>query len=93
MKNHSMNSDRPVYTPGHNVFGQRAETHYIKLEKETAFSQMIDVFWQIHEADGRIEFTIDSSNFDNNEEVNEIISAAERFVSWLIMIEHGFSAA
>ena len=54
------------YTPGRNVFGLKAETHFIVLERESAFEQMIDAMFQL---DGKtIEFTVDLSCFDGYED-------------------------
>ena len=39
--------DNIPYTPGRNVFGDRAETHLIVLKRETAFQQMMDCICQL----------------------------------------------
>ena len=36
-----------AYTPGRNVFGEKAETHLIVLKRETAFQQMMDAICQL----------------------------------------------
>ena len=54
----------PYYTPGRNIFGEIAETHFIVLKKETAFEQMLDAVRQL---DGSVkEFTFDHSCFNDN---------------------------
>ena len=54
------------YTPGRNVFGEKAETHFIVLKRETAFEQYMDAICQL---DGStMEFTFDLSCFDGHED-------------------------
>ena len=54
------------YTPGRNVFGDKAETHLVVLKRETAFEQMMDCICQL---DGSTkEFTFDMRCFDGHKE-------------------------
>ena len=50
------------YTPGRNMFGEKAETHLIVLKRETAFEQMMDCTCQL-DGSKTIEFTYDCSCF------------------------------
>ncbi len=64
------------YTPGRNMFGEKAETHLIILEKETAFQQIMDCVCQL---DGsKKEFTFDPSCFaDCMDEYREIMAKVQ----------------
>lgn len=62
-----------TYTPGRNIFGQRAETHLVVLERETAFQQIMDCICQL---DGSTkEFTLDCTNFNGHEDELDEITA------------------
>ena len=62
----------PYYTPGRNIFGQIAETHYIVLKKETAFEQMLDAVRQL---DGTVkEFNFNTTCFKDDPEAFEEIA-------------------
>ena len=64
-KNHATRN-KSSYTPGRNVFGEKAETHLIVLKRETAFEQMVECICQL---DGSTkEFTFDMRCFDGHEE-------------------------
>ena len=45
-KNHKTCNNIP-YTPGRNMFGETAETHFIVLKRETAFEQIMDCVCQL----------------------------------------------
>ena len=65
------------YTPGRNAFGEKAETHYIVLERDTAFEQMMDGLLSLD--GGKKEFTYDMSCFNGHEdEMAEVIAKVER---------------
>ena len=64
------------YTPGYNVFGNKAKTQLIVLDRETAFEQMMDAICQL---DGEMEFTFDSSCFIGHEEEREEVMAKVAF--------------
>ena len=62
-----------AYTPGRNAFGQKAETHLVVLERETAFDQLMDCICQL---DGSTkEFTFDMRCFNGHEEELDEIMA------------------
>ena len=71
MKKRAKKSNRKnsYYTEGRNMFGDKAETHFIVLEKETALSQIINAVCQLDGSDK--EFTIDSSCFNDCPEEGE----------------------
>ena len=55
-----------AYTPGRNVFGEKAETHLIVLKRETALQQILDCIGQL---DGSTkEFTFDMRCFNGHED-------------------------
>ena len=55
-KNRTTRNNIP-YTSGRNMFGEKAETHFIVLKRETAFQQIMDCISQL---DGSSkEFTFD----------------------------------
>ena len=66
-----------AYTPGRNMFGERAETHLIVLERETALQQVLDAICQL---DGSTkEFTFDSSCFIGHEDEYDQVMATVQF--------------
>ena len=71
--------NNPAYTPGRNVFGEKAETHLIVLERETAFEQMMDAICQL---DGSTkEFTFDMRCFNGHEdELDLLMTKVELFL-------------
>lgn len=75
------------YTPGRNVFGDKAETHLVVLKRETAFEQMMDCICQL---DGSTkEFTFDMRCFDGHkEELDQIISKVNTFLSLKAGLAH-----
>ena len=77
-KNHKTYNNS-AYTPGNNMFGQKAETYLIVLERETAFEQMMECICQL---DGSTkEFTFDCSCFLGHEdEYEEVIAKARSFM-------------
>ena len=68
-----------VYTPGRNVFGEKAETHLIVLKRETAFQQIMDAICQL---DGSTkEFTFDMRCFDGHEEeLDQLMAKVQAFL-------------
>lgn len=72
--------NNPAYTPGRNVFGEKAETHLIVLERETAFEQMMNAICQL---DGSTkEFTFDMRCFDGHEEeLNQLMAKVQAFLA------------
>ena len=82
MKNKRRNHRKPnlnAYTSGRNMFGEKAETHFIVLKEETALSQILDAICQF---DGTTkEFTFDMTCFnDSPEELEEIFGKVETFM-------------
>ncbi len=70
-----------VYTPGCNVFGDKAETHLIVIKRETAFQQMMDCLCQL-EGEDNIEFTFDMRCFvGHEEELQQVMAKVERFMA------------
>ena len=71
--------NNPVYTPGRNVFGEKAETHLIVLKRETAFQQIMDAICQL---DGSTkEFTFDMRCFDGHEEeLDQLMTKVQVFM-------------
>ena len=71
--------NNPAYTPGRNVFGEKAETHLIILKRETAFQQMMDAICQL---DGNTkEFTFDMRCFDGHEEeLDQLMTKVQVFM-------------
>lgn len=64
---------------GRNVYGQRCIAKFVKLEKETALDQYMDIIADLEASQGQtIEYTIDSSCFSCEE--------AEQFNNKLIRI-------
>lgn len=56
------------YTPNYNAFGERAETHLVMVNNETALEQLVGCFVKVLETNGKnnIEFTIGWENFDGD---------------------------
>ncbi len=80
-KNSKKNRKAAPYTPGYNVFGDKAKTQLIVLDRETAFEQMMDVICQL---DGEMEFTFDSSCFiGHEEEMEEVMAKVSFFLSMM----------
>ncbi len=70
-----------AYTPGRNAFGQKAETHLVVLERETAFKQIMDCLPQLDKSDN-IEFTWDCSCFIGHEdEYKALMEKVQRIMS------------
>ena len=70
------------YTPGRNMFGEKAETHLIVLKRETALQQYIDAICQL---DGSTkEFTFDCSCFIGHEdEHDEVMAKVQSFLMFM----------
>ena len=81
-KKHSKKNRKATpYTPGYNVFGDKAKTQLIVLERETAFEQMMDAICQLN---GEMEFTFDSSCFiGHEEEMEEVMAKVSFFLSMM----------
>ncbi len=78
-KNPRSRKDIP-YTPGRNIFGEKAETHLIVLKRETALQQMIDAICQLDDG-GKKEFAFDISCFaDYPEEFAELDAKVDAFL-------------
>lgn len=77
-KNHKTYNNS-AYTPGNNMFGQKAETYLIVLERETAFEQMMECICQL---DGSTkEFTFDMRCFSGHEdELNRLMAKVQVFM-------------
>ncbi len=73
------------YTAGRNMFGEKAETHFIVLKKETALAQMLDAVCQF---DGSTkEFTFDMTCFnDSPAELEEIFAKVEAFMMFKVSL-------
>ena len=68
------------YTPGRNVFGEKAETHLVVLKRETAFQQMMDCICQLN-GEGKKEFTFDMRCFNGHEEeLDQLMTKVEAFM-------------
>ena len=69
------------YTPGRNMFGERAKTALIVLERETALQQMLDAVNQLG-AGYKKEFTFDMSCFeDHPEEFAEVTAKVQAYLA------------
>ena len=78
-KNNNRHNGIP-YTPGRNMYGQKAETHLIVLKRETAFQQMLDAILQLDHGDK--EFTFDMRCFvGHEEELNALMAKIEAIMS------------
>ncbi len=74
------------YTPGRNVFGEKAEIHFIVLERETAFEQMMDAILSLDESEK--EFTFDWSNFAGHEdEIAEVMAKVQAAMEMLFSMQ------
>ena len=84
--NHSNYNSIP-YTPGRNVLGEKAETHFIILKRETALQQMLDAVSQL---DGSAkEFTFDMRCFNGYpEELMEVQAKVEAFLALKAMLRN-----
>ncbi len=68
------------YTPGRNVFGDRAETHLIVLKRETAFQQMMDCICQLDGSEK--EYTFDMRCFNGYEnELEQLMAKVQMFMA------------
>ncbi len=70
------------YTPGRNMFGEKAETHLVVLKRETAFEQMMDTICQL-EGGKEIEFTFDCSCFSGH--MDELEAVMEKVRLFTVM--------
>ena len=78
-KNSKKNAYRGAYTPGRNVFGEKAETHLIVVKRETAFEQIMDAILSF---DGTTkEYTFDMSCFTGHED--ELALVEEKITRFL----------
>lgn len=89
-KNHKKNRttrNNSAYTPGRNMFGEKAETHLVVLKRETAFQQIMDCICQL---DGSTkEFTFDMRCFKGHEEeLEQIWAKVEGFMALKAMLNH-----
>ena len=75
-KNRTTRNNVP-YTPDRNVFGGKAETHLVVLERETAFQQMMDCICQLNGSEK--EFTFDMRCFIGHEDELEQVMAKVQF--------------
>ena len=73
------------YTPGRNAFGEKAETHFIVLERDTAFEQVMDAVLSL---DGSTkEFTFDMSCFNGHEdEMAEVMAKVEKAMEMIFSL-------
>ena len=70
---------RPIYTPGRNMFGNKAEIRFVVLKRETALQQMIDAICQL---EGEMEYTFDMRCFQGHpEELEQVMSTVELFMA------------
>ena len=80
-KNSKKNRKTAPYTPGRNVFGDKAQTRLIVLDRETAFEQMMDAICQLN---GNMEFTFDMRCFNGHEdEMEEVMAKVSFFLSMM----------
>ena len=85
-KNHKTRNNIP-YTPGRNMFGEKAETHYIVLKRETAFQQIMDCISQLDGSNK--EFTYDIRCFEGyEEEFGLITEKVEAFLAVKAQMYH-----
>ena len=85
-KNRTTRNNIP-YTAGRNMFGEKAETHFIVLERETAFQQIMDCISQL---DGSSkEFTFDMRCFNGHEEeLEQVMAKVKAFMALKTSLEH-----
>lgn len=86
-KKNRSNRINSSYTPGRNMFGEKAETHFVVLKRETAFEQMMDCACQF---DGSTkEFTFDTSCFiGHEEECDQIMAKVNAFLALKASLAH-----
>lgn len=66
------------YTPGRNIFGEKVRTKLVILEKDTAFSQMVEALCHIGENE---EITFNATCFKGCEdEYMRILDRVEKFL-------------
>jgi len=84
-KKNNRRSYPSYYTPGRNMFGEKAETYLIVLKRETALQQMLDAVSQL---DGSAkEFTFDMRCFNGYpEELAEVQAKVEAFLELKAML-------
>jgi len=89
--NRNMKSAKAAYTPGRNMFGEKAETYLIVLERETAVRQIFDAIKQLNGTVAK-EFTFDWSCFNGHEEeYTEVTAKVESILEMKArMMNHQF---
>ena len=86
MKNRTTRNNIP-YTAGRNMFGEKTETHFIVLERETAFQQIMDCISQLDGSNK--EFTYDIRCFEGyEEEFGMITEKVEAFLAVKAQMYH-----
>jgi hypothetical protein len=79
MKKNTNRRNGIPYTPGRNMYGQKAETHLIVLKRETALQQMLDAVRTLDGSDK--EFTFDMRCFIGHEaEAKEIMKIVQVYM-------------
>ena len=76
-KNTKKNFHRNNKYNGRNVFGQRCVAKYLKLDKENAFDQCVQILKEVMTSNVTIEYTLDWSAF-TPEEAQEIQDKLDR---------------
>ena len=86
-RNNLSNYNGIPYTPGRNMFGEKAETYLIVLKRETALQQMLDAVSQL-DGGGKKEFTFDMSCFNGHpKELAEVHAKVEAFLAFKAQIQ------
>jgi hypothetical protein len=87
-KKNNRRSYPSYYTPGRNMFGEKAETYLIVLKRETALQQMLDAARQFDNYYGKIEFIFDMSCFNGYpEECAEVKAKVEAFLDIMVVLK------
>ena len=82
-KKHSTRNNIP-YTPGRNAFGEKAETEFIILNRETALQQYMDAISELERSNVKKEYTFDCSCFIGHEdEYAEVMAKVQVFRMFL----------
>lgn len=87
-KKNNRRNTTSYYTPGRNMFGEKAETYLIILKRETALQQMLECSSQLDGSSTK-EFTYDASCFiGHREELREVLAKVEAFLEFKAMLRN-----
>ena len=88
-KKNNRRSYPSYYTPGRNMFGEKAETYLIVLKRETALQQMLDAIRQLDGENGKMEFTFDMRCFNEHpEELAEVQAKVQAFLAFKASLQN-----